>query len=284
MVIAQDVDPPWLLIAKADRYATEGDFGLAIRYYREALTQQPRNADALFGLGIVFKSVGDFDEAEEFLLEAIEQSDRLGVPARLFSIRYELADLYRIRREFADYETILTEIVAAADTTPLPPRTVRPARAALRQSFLTSGLDRTLVLFRMQEDGGTQARGDLAEFLTGLGRYAAATDLALAAVMQRMSTLIEALIRRDPEFEFGSVTTTLRAAALYPETRTYADGSLLYRDLYYLASAAWSDGHTARAFEMWQLVVSSDAAGSYANRAAAQLRDPQREPLLVPPE
>jgi len=281
---AQDVQPPWIIIAEADRHASEKAYGIAIRLYREALAQQPGNPEALYGLGRAFKSVGDYGEAEGYLLDAIESSARLEVADELYAIRYDLADLYHTRRDFARYEIILTEIVESSNAEPVRPGTVRPDRLALRSSFLTAGLDRTLVLYRLPEDGGTLARGELCEFLGGLGRYANAVDFGLVAVLQRMTTLVEALMDRDPSFEFTGVRDALLAAPLYPETRSYISEGNIYRDLYCLGSAAWSDGQREAALSLWRLVSELDEGGNYGVRARMQLADPQSEPLLIPPQ
>jgi hypothetical protein len=149
--------------------------------------------------------------------------------------------------------------------------------------MLDGGLDRTLVLYRLPEDGGTLARGEFSELLNGLGRYAAAADHALVASVQRLSTLVEALIERDPSFEFSTVVSAVASGTLYPETRAYLADGFLYRDLYYLASAVWSEGNRQSATAIWDVLVQFPDAGTYADRARAQLSDPRPEPLLVPP-
>ena len=278
------MDPAWLRIARADKLSDDGAYGLAMQLYRGALALEPANPEALFGLAKAFKAVGDYPIAEEYLQETLAAADRLFVPAMLYEVNYELADLFRVQRRFSDYQETLFRVIALADAGPVAPRTITVPGGTLQNAFLDSGLDRLLLLYRLEEDGAIRARGELCQLLVGLGRYDAAVEYGLVAVVQQLSTLIEAVMARDPTYVYQSVRRALGAGETYPETREYLTATTLYRNLYYLGSALYSGGAQQPALSVWSLLSALPRAERWADRARIQLGDPQQEPLLVPPQ
>lgn len=272
---AQTTEPAWLVIERADRLAADGAFGRAMQLYRRALDLDPGNPEAHFGLGRAFKAVGDYPVAEDHLQIALGAAERFAVPDSIFEIHYELAELYRVQRRFAEYETTLAGIIELTETDADP--------VVLRGVLDAQGLDRLLVLYRLPEDGATRARGDLAELLVGLGRYPAAAQLALVAAVQQLSTVIDAVLRRDPEYTFASIAGAEAAGQSYRETREYLSQTLLHRDLYYLAAALYAEGNSQLARVIWRILADLPQAGEMGVRARIQLADPRVEPLIIPP-
>ncbi len=281
--VAQSPEPAWLQIERAHKLAADGDYGVAIQLYREALLLDRGNPEATFGLARAFKSVNDYSIAEEYLLEAIAVADDLIVPAVRYEINYELGDLYRVQRKLSEYEQILFSTVALAAGEPTRPRSIEVPADTLQTVLIDDGLDRVLFLYRVTEDGGTRARGELCELLIGLGRYDAAAEHGLVAVVQQLSTVIEAVIRRDPGYEYETVLGALTSAETYPETRAYLADTSLYENLYFLGSAFYSRGNAEAAKAAWRLLLLLPRAGRWSDRARIQLADPQLEPLLIPP-
>ncbi len=274
-VSADPAEPAWLAIARAGRLMDQGEFGGAIRTFRRALDLSPENPMALYGLGRAYRAVGDLDVAEDYFRRSLDHQERFEVADTRLLVRYEIAALHRIRRDFARYEHELMRLVED------DPATDELADVNPQRALAEHGLDRFLVLYRLTESGGTVARGMLAELLVGLGRYYAATGHATVAVLQSMTTVIEAVIRRDPTFEFSTVIDVMTHAARHPEIREYVEDSRLFRDLYYLAASLWGERDRG-AFEVWRVLSEIDRDGAWGERARRQLADPQPEPLLVP--
>ena len=283
-LVAQDVEPAWLTIERADRYAAAGEFGRAIQLYREALQLQPGSAEALFGLGRAFVSAGDFPVAEQYLTEARSLAGNLRVPAAHFEILYELADLYQVQRRFSEREQILSNIITLAETEAPAGRTAAVQPDNLSEVLESDGIDRMLVLYRLAEDGATRARAEMCELLVSLGRYDAAVEHGIVGLLQELTTLIDALMARDPMYEYRSVRKSIADAELYPETRDYLSRTSLYRSLYFIAAGHFSAGRTDTALSLWRLVADLPGAGQIAVRARIQLEEPQAEPLIIPPE
>ncbi|MFW5849428.1 MAG: hypothetical protein ACOCXN_06615 [Spirochaetota bacterium] len=273
---AQAEEPAWLVIERAERLLDEAEFGLAIRAYRRALDLAPGTPEALLGLGRTYKAIADYEVAEDYFRRALEQRGAFEVPDLAFVVRYERADIYRTRRDFARYEQELSQIVAED---PPPEESLIPDGVHL--ILAEQDLERFLVLYRLPESASTRARGMLAELLVGLGRYNAAAEQAALAVLQSFTTLIDAAIERDPTYEFTTVGGLLERARADEVMEAYLSESALFHDLYYAAAAFWGERNDA-AFDLWTTLSEIDPNGTWGARAARRLADPQTEPLLIP--
>ncbi|MFW5745189.1 MAG: tetratricopeptide repeat protein [Spirochaetota bacterium] len=274
--LSQETEPPWLVAERAERLLAEREFGLAIQSFRHALQLSPRDPDVLFGLGRAYKAIGDQTVALDYFARALDHRGEFDVPDTALLVRYERAEVYRARRDFARYESELFEIVA---DDPVPEDALPPDDIHL--DLEARGLDRLLVLYRLPESGSTRARGMLAELLVGLGRYAGAAEQGAIAVLQSFTTLIDAALQRDPTYEFTTVADLWERIARLPEVERYLETSALPHDLYYLAAAYWGEGNST-ALEVWRTLARIDADGRFGARALRQLDDPTVEPLIVP--
>lgn len=275
-VASQETEPAWLVAERAERLMIEREFGLAIQSFRQALQLSPDDPDILFGLGRAYKAIGEQDVALDHFERSLEHRARFDVPATGLLVRYERADVYRTRRDFARYESELFEILAED---PVPEDDVLPDD--LHILLDSRGLDRLLVLYRLPESGSTRARGMLAELLVGLGRYSGAAEQGAIAVLQSFTTLVEAALRRDPTYEFSTVSELWDRVSGYPDVERYLETSDLPHDLYYLGAAYWGEGNTT-ALEVWRILARIDPEGRWGARARRQLDDPRVEPLIVP--
>lgn len=273
--LAQQNQPVWVMVEQAERHIDNGDFGLAIRQLRESLAIAPEDADALFAMGRAYKAISDYTIAQDYFSRALSNRQTFAAPQRSLLVRYERADIHRVLREFARYEqelqTILQETVL--------PEAFLPER--LMPIVAREGVDRMLVLYRVPEDGGTQARSMLGELLVGLGRYAQAGELLSVSVIQALTTVVEAVRRRDPLYEYTSVAALLEEATRYDAIADYLQRTTLFADLYFLAAAYLGEGRPY-AVQLWRVLADLPGAGSWAGRASRQVDDPQVEPLIVP--
>lgn len=273
---AQPVEPAWLLVARGEKLLSEGEYGRALQTFREALQLRTDYPEALFGIGRAYKSILDYDIAVRYLSEAISLSDRFEVTDRFYSASYELAEIHRVRRRFAEYESTLYSMVDRASWMP-----EAFGIDDMSRTFRDSGLDRMLVLYRLPQDGSQRAHSELAELLVGLGRNASAEHHALIAVSQQLTVVIGAIISRDPTYEFSSVQSAFLRAASYPESREYVASATLGHDLYFLGSALWAQGNHRAARATWSVAAELPESGMWAQRSKAQLDDPKPEPLLI---
>jgi tetratricopeptide (TPR) repeat protein len=279
---AQENIPVWVMVERAERQLEAGEIGDAIRELRRALTITPDNPEALFLLGQAYKAASDYTVALDYFGRALSRREHFVAADRALLVRYEQAEIFRTRREFARYEAELSAILSETEISEgfLPDR-VAPIVAR-------EGIDRMLVLYRVNENGGTLARGLLGELLTGLGRFSQASELLSVSVIQSLTTIIEAVQRADPLYEYTTIAALLDAASSYSAIASYVRETTLFHDLYFLGASLLgspnvgnSDGEQA-ARDVWETLSRLPDAGDWAGRALRQLEDPQLEPQIVP--
>ena len=274
LVLAQDVEPPWLLEARAERLVEMRDFGEAIRLLRQAEQQAPNRAETHLALGLVFKAVNDFTIAEEYFLDSLELQFESDVE-RLVA-QYELADIYAVQRKLAEYERTLASILQAEQIDPL---LLVPAEPDV--TLAAQGLNRFLILFRSPETEATNARSQLGELLVGLGRYPEAAEVLSIAVLHGFTTIIDRALHTDPLYVFDGVPDLWTRSETDDQVQEYLESRTLYHDMYYLAAAYYGEGN-AYSLDLWRVLSEIDQTSAWGQRARRQLINPRQEPLLVP--
>ncbi len=271
---AQEVEPAWLLEARAERLTERRDFAGAIRLLRQAEQIAPSRGETQLALGRVFKAINDFPIAEDHLVEALALGFESDVDRTL--ALYDLADIYRTRRDLGQFERTLLSIVEleVVDSDLVVP-------SGPDELLSDRGLNRFLVLFRTPETSATEARSQLGELYVGLGRYAEAAETLSIAVLHGFTTIIERSRAVDPTYEFIDVATLISRFGEDPQISRYLESGRLYHDLYYLAAAYFGLGDST-SIDLWTLVQEVGDATEWGARARRQVASPRLEPLLIP--
>lgn len=196
-------EPPWLLVARGDAALSDRDAGAALRFYRAALAQSPTLPEAELGIARVYRADGNFTLALRHYERAAAQARNFAVPADEVSLRYEQASLLLDLGQPQDARIHLQAIIDRSDEWTSPESLVRqglPLSAVLR------GAERALELFRLTDAESGEAHTILAGLLDQPGasgqELREAFDHASFAFFQSMSALVEAVISRNPPFEF----------------------------------------------------------------------------------
>lgn len=228
-------DPPaWLLLEQGHRQFDQGDFGAALRSYRDALVEAAVMPEAELGMARVYAAQADDLLAIRYYRGALEQERQFAVPELRYQGRLELAEIFRRRREPELYEELLLEIVAE-DTVFSSPEE-EATREQMRQVLLSEGLDRLLILYRLDELFSVEAHQRLAgHFLDG-GRDAA-LDHALFAVVKILSEAIDGYRERNFDYEFETLLGFMDRLEGEPRIQDYLRQAGLYQSLYHLGRA-----------------------------------------------
>jgi hypothetical protein len=180
--------------------------------------------------------------------------------------RYELAEIYRRQRRPEAYEETLLKIVADEVLFTSPEE--ESTRTRMREVLLSEGVDRLLVLYRLEELFSVEAHQRLAEHYYEGGRDRA-LDHAMFAVVKILSEAISTYRDRYFDYEFESVVEFHSRLGRQPLISGYLEDVGLYRTLYYLGLAI--DLYQPRsgvAREVMQtLLTLGETAGPWAGRA-----------------
>ena len=268
---AQEERPAWLALEQGHRYFDQGAFGDALRSYQTALAEAGIMPEAELGMARVYAAQADDLLAIRFYRQALEQEDQFDLPELAHLARYELAEIYRRQRRPEAYEETLLQVVAEDSFFTDPEE--ESTRRQMREVLLVEGLDRLLVLYRLQELFSAEAHRRLAEHYVEGGRESA-IDYAMFAVVKVLTEAISVYRERYFNYEFQSVVEFHRRLERQPLIREYLQEAGLYMSLFYLARSVENyQPRSGVAREIMATLLELGAsAGPWAGRAQRSLQ------------
>lgn len=217
-------EPAWILLEQADHAYRRRDLGRALQLYGEALADQPLLAEARLGMARVYRYQGDSLVSIRMYRQVLDQARQLQVPDDRYSIQLELADLYHELGDIEAERRLLREITAE-DPVFRPPGGT-PQRSQMIELLRTVGINRVIVLYRLDFPQALEAHRRLSRLLLERGAAADRDDAlahAMFAVVEITGRGVDAIIERDPYFQFSTIDGFLRESARYRPVQAYLE-------------------------------------------------------------
>ncbi|MFP4211097.1 MAG: tetratricopeptide repeat protein [Alkalispirochaeta sp.] len=236
-------DVAWLEYEAAEAALRDRDYSEALRRYARALEIQPSFVEAYVSIARAYRELGDLQLAERYYRRALEQRSQLQIPSEVYAIRLELAAMYDARRSGGNdfdrkYRNELLHIIADDPTFSKdePPR----QREAMRDVLLNDGVNRVIILYRLDFPAATAAHRLYGRYLLEGSDSSAGIQAAehfLFALVEIAGRAVTALIDRRYDYEFTSLADLYRTAAAFPAVLEYLDREELLTTLRELRSA-----------------------------------------------
>ena len=239
-----------------------------------ALGRLKNYPEAEYWIGEVYRMEGEFGIALGQYQKALDQRALLEYPEFGTEILYKIAELRRIRREYPDMVKTLEDILKADTLWTRESFT----RSNLQKSLETNGINRFLLLFRHNEPSMEKAHRTLGFYYYTNGRHDRAADHLLFAFLIQNSVIIEAMLRSQYDYSFTSIPALMSDIAKRRDLLAYINETEYYRTLYYFANSLYGINRRSSAREIWTL-LRDNGSGEWQVRAAAQLRNPQLDPI-----
>ncbi|MCL2557302.1 MAG: hypothetical protein FWE09_02360 [Treponema sp.] len=253
-------------------------FGNSLAAALEAFWNLRYFPEAEIWIGRTFMASGEFGLALAQFGSALERRDLFENPVLITETLYDMAWIYRARREFQEMERALQSILeesALWTGTGENWQSGTFARDAMTRTLQLDGVERLLVLYRYDDARGARAHRELGFFYLADGRHARAQEHLMFALVIQSTAIIDELIRRRFDFTFTGLPSLAAEIARDPTLSAYALDSEYFRVIFYLANALHGNGHAARARELWTFLARHGGAGEWQARAATQLVSPQ---------
>ncbi|MFP4483500.1 MAG: hypothetical protein ACLFO1_01455 [Spirochaetaceae bacterium] len=276
---ASQEEPAWIIYEEGVHHLRNREYGEAMQAFRRAISVRGGAfPEAEAGIGRIFSAENQIDLAARQFRRALEQKAFFYVPAQEYVVRYELAELHRNRGVEGryDYQAALEAIVA--DDQSFSDRDNRSLRRGYRRTLEDDGVDRLLVLYRLEEDFTRRAHHLLGEHYLAGRNFSTAADHLMYATLMVFSTAIEEVRRGDPGYQFEAVAGFLDRLEREETVRAYLEEAEAYRILYHLATAVYGADISSRTpQDIWAIIAEEDAAGQWARMARRQLDDPRSD-------
>jgi hypothetical protein len=226
-----------------------------------------RYPEAEYWKGRVFMVEGELGLAEFQFRRADDWRESLENPGERFTILYSLLDLYEARADMVAWEETI-HLLRADDLIETDPF----LRDAMMNTLRNAGLDRFMLLYRVEPTGSLEANRLWAEFLLERGRRNA--DLyAAVSVNMVLSRAITMLRNRDSSYMWAGLADFIEKANKRSDVLAYLKEQDLNRMLLILADALYVAAARPFAVVLWRYVSASEVL-PYATIAAARLRNP----------
>lgn len=218
--------PAWIVLEQADRALDNGELGRALQLYGEALADQPLLVEARLGMARVYRAQADTQVAIRMYREVLDQARQLRVADDRYAVMLELANLYDELGEIEEEIHLLRQITAEDPLFGQPTPTSQ--RTRMEELLRSVGINRVIVLYRLDFPQALEAHRRLARIFLDADRAGLIdADQALAhamfAVVEIVGRGVEAIIQRDPAYQFDSIEAFLAESERYRPVRTYLD-------------------------------------------------------------
>jgi tetratricopeptide (TPR) repeat protein len=269
-------DPGWVDYEKGRLELGRKDYGKALFWFKNALSEARVMPEAELGIGDVFFFQGDYTLAEKQYLKSWEQRKALSVPDMQYDVLYRLARLYLIQKKYGKMEENLNLIIKSDG---LYNETKRAGfRQQLVKLYTNKGFDEMFRLNRFEESFATSAHAQLAYFKYISWDFSIALDYALFGIIPLVTESMTEIRRFHPDYQYTTLTEFLRDGLFLDSVRSFLEDREFFKRLYYLALISCENITVRdRGIELLKLLDATDAAGDYQRLAGLQLKKPWRE-------
>jgi tetratricopeptide (TPR) repeat protein len=235
--------PPWLILEYGKKAFMEREYGVALRYAREAIEKRAYfYPEAEILIGDVFEAEGNIELAIEQYEKALENAKQLYIQDEKYEVYYKLAELYdngylsgigtNPEQKYREIlETILEddeEYTDAAESN---------LGDALVNTLEEDGFDRLVILYRLNSDFSLEAHSRFGRIHLDNGEYKQAALHFIFVVLSVISKAIEELQFHDPEYEFESSESFFEACTRYDLIQNYFEETSLFSNMAALGDA-----------------------------------------------
>lgn len=269
-------EPDWVYLEKGKKAFREREFGIALRYFREAIRQKAVYPEAEYWIGKVFEEESEFGLAEKQYKLAYEQRGQLTIPDDKYTILYQLARIYQYNDDTTSYVEVLQAIVEDDKVFSSPE--YHSFRTAINSTLREQGLNRLLILYRLQSDFSLQAHSALGIYNYEREEYKNATLHFLFTVITLFSNCITEIRTKRPFYEFENAADCLTIIMDNSLLKDYVLDNGLFVNMYYLASSLYAEGESDVSLELWRLVSAWTPSSILKQRTEQQLENPFVEP------
>lgn len=241
-------DEAWLEYEAAEQLARDHSqpqaYAEALRRYARALELQPLFPEAYVGMARVYVAVSDTVLAERYFRNALTLADQLQIPDEKYAIRMELAKLFDGFRPDPQYdEKYRNELLFIIEDDPTFSNNDPPGqRQQMRRTLLESGIDRVIVLYRLNFPPSVRAHQLYARYLIETGEPTPETameaiDHLLFAIVEVVGRGVEVIIDREYDYQFTTIVDFIEHAKRYDAILDYVETENLVRLLNELSGA-----------------------------------------------
>ncbi|MCX7655688.1 MAG: hypothetical protein N2Z76_04090 [Treponemataceae bacterium] len=241
----------------------------------EILKELQQYPEAEYWIGEVYRVTGETAIALMQYKKAYEQRASLQEPDFAIHILYAMAEVYKTRGEYIEYEKTL-QVILEKDVWWLQDNFIKKA---MQRTLFQEGVEKFLTIYRYDKVLFEKAHRSLGFYYYQTGRYERATEHFIFSFLIQNTLLIEELKRQIFEYTYTSYPDMLGRLIKVPTTLEYIKTEEYFKMLYYGAASFYAVGERFLAQTIWRYVVTYSPEREWKNRSSRQLQKPFIEPV-----
>lgn len=265
--------PLWVEFQEAKALYERGEFQKALDFFLDSTKGSIPFPEAEYMIGLLYLEEGELDLAEIQVKKAIDNYSYLEVPEDLYDYKYTLSEIYMLRGDWDNYVYSLKDIIGIDE---IDLDEIRDQKAYY-DTFLESGVDRLLHLYRKKADNVLSAKVLLGYYYNSTGEYKESVNYLLPAMLSITTEVIDDNTLFDREYLFSSMSDFFKELGSNKRALEYFEENDFYKLFYYLAESLLGLGEKERALDIWRLLADSGIESKWVTKSKKQLNDPLLE-------
>jgi tetratricopeptide (TPR) repeat protein len=233
----REMYPAWLLLERGKNYRMSGRIAEAFLFLLSALEKDPSSAEIEYELGRAYIQSGDLNQARRHLYIALEKPSSGEDTVLQQSVHYLLARLFVIEEDYLNFEKELQKIISVDEEFSGQDDSMVNLRVAMRKTLMQSGLNRLLVLYRIDDSVSQDAHRQLGIFYHESGRYNEAINHLLFSIIKPITRVISIVRQDDFDFVFSSIPDLFEKIDSQDQLRKYLVDAKIYESMFYLSAS-----------------------------------------------
>ncbi|MGP1586961.1 MAG: hypothetical protein ACTTHG_01310 [Treponemataceae bacterium] len=180
----------------------------------------------------IFRLEGESELAEKYYLTAFENSSQLDIPMVKYDILYELASLYKIKKNFEDYEKTLLLIVSDDNNFYLNGEVSPFLQSVLKNIKIGMSLDKLFLLYRSDSYNQINAYFQLAELYESKKMYEKMLEATSIGMLASVTRIEEILNERELEYTYKNFGNFYSLAEKYSDIIEWGIENQIWKGFY----------------------------------------------------
>lgn len=184
-------------------------------------------------IGDIYKLEGEYFFAEEYYLMALDKAEVLDIPDEKYEILYMLADISRLKNDYAKMEVRLLNILSEDNN--FSNKALKRAMIETIKANKKDSLEKFFNLYRADSYKCINAYNQLSEYYHDAGEMDKALEFASLAAVTSFTRINEILESRNSLYEFKSLDIFMQEASFYDDVIEWGSKNQVWRSFNILA-------------------------------------------------
>lgn len=244
-------------------------FDNSIKNLKEYIIEHKEFPEACILLGDIYKLEGEYSIAEQYYIDALENSDILDIPNEKYNLLYNLAHLSRLQDDFEKYELRLLNIIGTEKNIDYD-----SLNRAIKNTISKNDdkcLEKFFQLYRAENFYSLSAYKQLADYYYSINQFEKAFQFSSLAVIIGFTKVSSILEQRDLEYSYKSLTDFFENVENHSDIIEWGIENKVWENYNLFCEICASCGYDVFAMELLKILAKSSPQKYWQEDAVLKL-------------